>query len=199
MTAPSFVRGLLGLCLVALFVPLAGAADPPKDAKKKAAANDPPGTETLMAEFRKWFKEHANKDDNTIGKIEAAKAFGYSRPYDAPPLATAPTGSKPAAKPKDDAEKPATTSTGGTGDGEQGKAPLSSYKNRPDYLFIVKLDKNNDEKVSQDEFETWAHDYVVAYLKEIEREKKAAEDAKKKYMQPRRPPVHHITNAFRRR
>jgi hypothetical protein len=181
--SPWFVRLILGFGLLALLGTTSDAADAPK---KKAA--DPAGTEALMAEFRAWFKEHANKDDNTIGKLEAAKAFGYSRPYDAGPVVTA-----PGTKPKEE-ETPASSSDGKTGDNVGKKTDNSAYKNRPDYQFIAKLDKNNDEKVSQDEFEAWAHDYVVKFLKDEEAAAKKAANAMK------RPPIHHhIAGAFRHR
>lgn len=177
-----FVRPVLALCLLALLVTVSAAADNKKAPDKKKDTKDPPGTETLMASLRAWFKTHANKD-NEMTKLEAAKAFGYSREYDAPPLVTAP-GTKPAEKPKDDkpkddSEKPSTGSSGGTGDGDQGK-PALSYKNRPDYLFMMALDKNNDGKVTQDEFDTWAHDYAKKQMEIQEAELKALEAQKKK-------------------
>ena len=193
-------RLLSALCLSVLLGAIGVAADPPANNKKKTA--DPAGTETYMAEFRAWFKEHANKDDNTIGKIEAAKAFGYSKPYDAQPTVTAP-GTKPKEETpkeekKEETETPAISSAGKTGDNvgkSGGKTDLEKkYASRPDYQFIAKLDKNGDEKVSQDEFEAWAHDYIVSALKKIEAEEKAL--AKAKQNANRRPP--RVNQVFRR-
>jgi len=126
--------------------------DVPAAAKKK----DPPGTETIMANMRAWFAKYCN-DKNEIGKVEAAKAFGYSRPYDAGPMFKTPTG-----KPKDDDKdkEGKDTSTSGTA-AKSDKPDKSTYANRPDFLFIAALDKDGDEKVSKEEFETWAHDYAV--------------------------------------
>jgi hypothetical protein len=118
------------------------------DTKKK---KDPPGTETNMAVLRAWFAKYCN-DNNEIGKVEAAKAFGYSRPYDAGTVLKTPM-----AKPKTDDS----SSSSGTTAPKPDKPDKSTYANRPDFLFIAALDKDGDEKVSKEEFESWAHDYAV--------------------------------------
>jgi hypothetical protein len=135
------------LLLTAFALMLAGTQDFAADTKKK---KDPPGTETNMATLRAWFVKYCN-DNNEIGKVEAAKAFGYSRPYDAGTLFKTPTG-----KPKTD-DKDSTSGTAPKSD----KPDKSTYANRPDFLFIAALDKDGDEKVSKEEFESWAHDYAV--------------------------------------
>jgi hypothetical protein len=126
-----------------------GAATPKKD---------PPGTEAILANLRAWFAKYCN-DNKEIGKVEAAKAFGYSKPYDAGPILKTPTG-----KPKDeDKDKDSTSGSSGTSGttSKSDKPDKSTYANRPDFLFISALDKDGDEKVSKDEFEAWAHDYAA--------------------------------------
>jgi hypothetical protein len=170
---------VLTVCLSALF----GATASAQNNNNNNRNVDPPGTQTHMAEFRAWFKTYANKDDNMIGKEEAAKAFGYSRAYDAPP--PPPKGAKPKdkdeEKPKEEKEVVGSTSTAKTGDKVgPSTSDASKYASRLDYQFIKQLDKDNDEKVSQDEFEAWAHDYIVAQLKLIQAEQKALANAMKK-------------------
>lgn len=145
----------LALLLSAFVLLLAGMEGSAADTKAKAT-KDPPGTETIMASLRAWFAKHCN-DSNEIGKAEAAKAFGYSRPYDAGPLLKTPTG-----KPKDDDKDKNSTDTGtSTTAPKSDKPDKSTYANRPDFLFIAAPDKDGDDKVSKEEFEAWAHDYAV--------------------------------------
>jgi hypothetical protein len=134
------------LSLAVLMVMLAS-MEVPGAAKKK----DPPGTETNLAILRAWFARYSN-DKNEIGKVEAAKAFGYSKPYDVPagPVLKTPTG-----KPKDDDKDSSETAP------KSDKPDKSTYANRPDFLFIAALDTDGDGKVSKEEFDTWAHDYAV--------------------------------------
>jgi hypothetical protein len=116
--------------------------------EKKKDAKDPPGTEQVMESFRKWFKDHANKDDNTIGRNEASRAFGYSGPIPAGILGK-----------KDD------------GDGKDKKVD-KKWKDRKDYQFLNEADKNGDEKVDKEEFESWAHEHAAAIAKEMDDESK---------------------------
>jgi hypothetical protein len=143
-------RPLLALALLAFVVMLAGMDG------SAAPKKDPPGTETIMANLRVWFAKYCN-DNKEIGKVEAAKAFGYTRPYDAGPLLKTPT-----AKPKEDDKDKDSKDTGtSTAPKKSDKPDKSTYANRPDFLFIAALDKDGDEKVSKEEFESWAHDYAV--------------------------------------
>lgn len=150
-TRPWFVRPVLGLCLVAMGLLIASAEAP--------AAESPLATQ-IYNSLKQWFKDHANKDDNTIGKVEAAKAFGYPKPYDA-------GVKKPVKKPakKDDKEEEAKSDSKKTNTKTDDS---SKYANRSDYLFIHKLDKNGDEKVDEKEFDTWAHQYAAETAKKEE-------------------------------
>src|ERR1700691_59507 len=47
-----------------------------------AAAADPPGTQQILSNLKQWFTDHSDKDTKTMGKLEAAKAFGFTKPYD---------------------------------------------------------------------------------------------------------------------
>src|SRR5438128_2207099 len=100
-------RLVIALAVLGLLIVL-GTQAPAADTKAK---KDPPGTETIMANLRAWFAKHANKD-HEIGKLEAAKAFGYSQPYDAGPIFKTPTG-KPKEDDKDkDKDKDSSSGTG---------------------------------------------------------------------------------------
>jgi hypothetical protein len=147
------LRPPFALALLAFMVMLAGVAD------SAAPKKDPPGTETIMANLRAWFAKYCN-DNKEIGKVEAAKAFGYSRPYDVGPVLKTPTG-KPKEDDKDKDKDSKDTGTSGTAPKKSDKPDKSTYANRPDFLFIAGLDKDGDEKVSKEEFEAWAHDYAV--------------------------------------
>jgi len=153
-TPRTFVRLILGGYLGLLAVAFVAAADDPK----RGAAKDPPGTEQNMEFFRKWFKDHANKDDNTMGRVEAAKAFGYSTPLPAGFLGKSADGDSKTSKPAVDDKK---------------------YEKRKDYQFLSKADKDGDEKVSKDEFESWAHEHAVEMAKETAAEQKGATQAAK--------------------
>ncbi len=118
-----------------------------------APAADPPGTQQVFDQLKKWFHDHCNKDDKTMGKLEAAKAFGYTKPYDYNP--------KKKDDKKDDDKKDSTSKKDTK---QEDKDKL--YGNRPDYLFMKKVDTNKDDKVDEKEFDKWAHEYAVQVAKE---------------------------------
>jgi hypothetical protein len=113
----------------------------------RTPAADPPGTQQVLDNLKKWFKDHANSD-GVMTKTEAAKAFGYPKPYDA--------NAKKDAK-KDDKEEKTDSKSAKTDDKDKDRL----YGNRPDYLFMKNLDKNKDDQVDQKEFDTWAHEFAV--------------------------------------
>lgn len=161
--ARKWIVSMFGLGLLATLSPVTAADNQLVPVPKPAAVpTDPPGTETYLANLRAWFKQHANTDDNTIGKVEAAKIYGYVTTYDHQPL----TAKKDPVK-KDDAKKDDSVgSTAPTNGDNTPSKPID--KTRSDYQLMTMLDKNNDEKISQDEFETWAHDYARKLAQQAE-------------------------------
>ena len=120
---------------------------------------DPPGTGPYMVQLRAWFKAGDVDNDGYLDKAELAKIFrgAKAKPYDFK------EGDE---KKQDDAkEKGKDTSQSQGGD----KADYSKY---PDYVFLQQLDTDKDEKISKDEFETWARDYALQLKHQDEQIKK---------------------------
>jgi len=153
-----FVRPLVAAGLLILLATVSTAADAKKGDKKKD--KESPAEAAVMAQLRAWFKSHASKD-GVIGKLEAARAYGYTRPFDAAPG-------------KDDKDDDSENSRPAPGD----KRP--PFANRPDFQFIDALDKNKDGQISQAEFEVWARDYAERYADYLEAVENAAEAQQKK-------------------
>jgi DNA repair exonuclease SbcCD ATPase subunit len=131
------VRGSLFLTL-ALAVSVTG---------RSAAAADPPGTAPYMARYRAWFAAADGNKDNSLDKQELARALrgAAAKPFDyvAPP--------KDAPKDKPEGEKPTAPPTG----------PKPDYSRYADYNLLVQLDKNGDEAISREEYESWARDLAA--------------------------------------
>lgn len=47
-------------------------------------------------------------------------------------------------------------------------APRPDYSRFPDYNFLRKLDRDGDEKISKDEFDSWAREYAVHLKKQAD-------------------------------
>ena len=108
-----------------------------------------------------WWKKHAKKGDDDkyfMGPDEAARAFGYTYAYNSSRL------NSPLAVKKEDP-------TAGTSEGSKTAKTTStvsdSVKKRLDWLFINTLDKDNDEKVSEDEYNDWAKSYALILAEEV--------------------------------
>ena len=141
--------GLLTLLVVFLVTLPTLADDPPKKP-------DPPGTGPYMTQLRAWFKAADLDSDGYLDKAELAKAF---RGADAKPF-----DFKKDADKKDDVKEK---------DSSDSKKPdKPDYSNYPDYQFLKLVDKDLDEKVSKDEFETWAREYAVELKKQDDQLKK---------------------------
>src|SRR5713226_925521 len=152
-------KALLGLGLPAFLLAAflsnpASADDPPKKP-------DPPGTGPYMTQLRAWFKAADLDSDGYLDKAELAKAFRgpKAKPYDF---------KKDDDKDKKDADKKDDVKDKGK-DTSHSKPDYSDY---PDYQFLKLVDKDNDEKVSKDEFESWARDYAVDLKKQDDQLKK---------------------------
>jgi len=137
-------KSLMGLGLAAFLLSTLSAGTAPADDPPKKP--DPPGTGVYMNQLRAWFKAADLDNDGYLDKAELAKAF---RGKDAKPYDFKKDGDK-----KDDAEK-------GKDSSQSTKGDKPDYSQYPDYVFLTHLDKDNDEKVSKDEFENWARDYAV--------------------------------------
>lgn len=168
------VRPLTIACLMAFLCAFSTAADPKKAPEKK----DPPGVDAITTPMKAWFKKAAGKD-GTMDKNDAARAFGFTRTYDAGPEITSP-GTKPTTTSKEESENTETPSTAKQPTKGGDDKPDKKYANRPDYMFMFTVDKDKDGKVTEEEFDAWAHDYAVKYLQMVEAEKKAAEAELKK-------------------
>jgi Ca2+-binding EF-hand superfamily protein len=144
----SVVFGLSLFVLVGLLGKSAAADDPAKP--------DPPGTGPYMTQLRAWFKAADLDSDGYLDKEELAKVF---------------RGSK--AKPFDFKEGQDKEKKEGAQDKEsspsQSKPDYSKYI---DYLFLTHLDKDKDEKISKEEFESWARDYAVQLKHQDDQTKK---------------------------
>ncbi|HEY1861096.1 MAG TPA: EF-hand domain-containing protein [Gemmataceae bacterium] len=125
----------LGLLAVAVVTTPLRADDPPKA--------DPAGTGAYMTQLRAWFKATDLDSDGYLDKAELAKVFrgANAKPFDC--------------KEGDDAKD----KNASRGQNETGDKP--DYSKYPDYIFLTQLDKDKDDKVSKDEFESWARDYAV--------------------------------------
>lgn len=164
---PWLRRALVAAGLLMLF----GLAAPAADNTPK----DPPGTSALMGQLRATFAAWDLNKDGYLDKEELAKAFRgpNAKPYDSKADKDKPKDDKPKDGDKKDDNKP---KDGDKKDGDPAKDPKGTgggttkpdYSKYPDYNFLVALDKDGDEKISKDEFETWARDYAASLKQQID-------------------------------
>jgi Ca2+-binding EF-hand superfamily protein len=145
-------KALLGLGLPAFL--LAASLSKPALANDPPKKPDPPGTGAYMTQLRAWFKAADLDSDGYLDKAELAKVFRGSK-------------AKPFDSKKDDDKKDDTKEKGK--DTSQSKPDYDDY---PDYQFLKLVDTDKDEKVSKDEFETWAREYAVELKKQDDQIKK---------------------------
>ncbi len=129
----------------------------PADPKK-----DPPGTSAIMGQLRATFAAWDLDGDGYLDKSELAKAFRGpdAKPYDYKPEKKS---DKDADKKDDDKPK-----DGDTSKGASSSTTKPDYTKYPDYNFLVALDSDNDERISKDEFDSWARDYAVSLKQQID-------------------------------
>jgi hypothetical protein len=134
------------------FLTRAAFADDPKKP-------DPRGTGPYMAQLRAWFKAADLDSDGFLDKAELAKVFRgkNAKPYDYK---------------KEDDKKDAEKKDEVKDKGKDTSESKPDYDDYPDYQFLKLLDKNNDEKISKDEFESWARDYAVQLKQQDDQLKK---------------------------
>jgi HEAT repeat protein len=99
----------------------------------------------IQGDLRKWFKAHDTNIDGFLDKEELARAFRGS-----------------SAKAYDVAYP-------------NKQFGPSDYAKFPDYSFLMRVDLDNDGKVSQNEFELWAYDYAICLAKELEEHDRIAQ------------------------
>ena len=135
---------------------------PAADTKK-----DPPGTSLIMGQLRATFAAWDLNGDGYLDKAELAKAF---RGADAKPYDYKPEKKSDKDQPKDGDKKTDDKPKDGDkkDDSSKGGTTKPDYSKYPDYNFLVALDSDNDEKISKDEFESWARDYAVALKQQLD-------------------------------
>jgi len=135
----------------------------------KTDVKDPPGTEVYMAQFRLLFDKLDLDKDNYLDKEELAKGFRgpSAKPYDY----AAPKSDTEKDKDKSTTEKPDPDKkdSDSTRDKPADKADYSKY---PDYSFLIQLDTDKDQKISYDEFMSWAREYSVQLREQAEVQQK---------------------------
>jgi hypothetical protein len=149
-------RGL-ALGLMILMTLSVAAQDSSKKEKKKEA--DPPRTSPWMNQLRALFALWDKNKDDYLDKSELAIAFygAGAKPYDANESKT------PSLKTEDRSESKKDESA-------RDKKP--DYSGRADYVFLIQLDKDNDERISRAEYMSWARDYATQLRDQAESQKK---------------------------
>jgi Ca2+-binding EF-hand superfamily protein len=177
----------------------------------KTSAADPKGTGPVLKQLHDWFAKWDANNDEFLDKEELAKAFRgpNAKPYDYKKYAKDDADKKKDAKvdadKKDVEDKKEDAKDDKKDDAKEDTKPKSKdasqkepdYSKFPDYVFLKLVDKDGDEKISKDEFESWAKDYAKqlvdqanaqkAYQKKLvqaeQRIAKAANAAERKQLQ----------------
>jgi HEAT repeat protein len=98
-------------------------------------------TGVIQGQLRGWFTAADTNKDDFLDKDELARAIrgSQAKAYDFTPPGKAPRQFGP-----------------------------RDFNQFPDYAFLCRLDRDNDGKVSRDEFELWAYDYAVFLKKDMD-------------------------------
>ena len=123
-------------------------------AQSDAGKTDPPRTSATMGQLRLlWDKWDLDKD-GFLDKRELAIAFRGpgKKAYD---------WRETAKKPKEESSEPKSDSLKDLPPKDEKPAKTPDYSKYPDYNFLVMLDTDKDEKISRDEFVTWAREYAT--------------------------------------
>jgi hypothetical protein len=141
------VRLGLVVALLAGCLPAATAAD-------RTTKADPPGLTAYLGPLRQWFATTDANSDNYLDKEELAKVFRgpSAKPYDYVP---------PPKDDKKDSDKDPTKDSGSSSPGKATTPSKTDYAKYPDYVFLTQLDQDGDQRISRDEYESWAHDYAL--------------------------------------
>jgi hypothetical protein len=115
---------------------------------------DPPGTFAIMGQLRVLFRTWDLNKDGHLDKDELARALRGPDARAADYLLDL----------KALREKKSTK-----------RARQTFYTNYPDYHFLLEVDQDGDDKISRDEFLTWARDYAVDLKKQLETEQRVLE------------------------
>jgi hypothetical protein len=138
-----------------------------------AGAQDPPGTAGIMGQYRLWFAAVDANKDGFLDKEELARAFRgpQARPFDYVP----PKSEKDKKEEKDKKPDEETPSEKDKKPAEEKPGVKRDYSRFIDYQFLTQLDRDNDERISRQEFDSWARDLALQLKNQIDTQQRLLE------------------------